>query len=315
MTNHNIYSLNRQTFIKFNTMKTIILMFVSLAFVQAAALTQCGVNHKELLDKYCSGVYLQHQELDNARDRKVTFLLKEGDRYALYFLNPSKMLPEFMLRGSKTTEVMDVVSKVNKKDNISFYSFIANETGEYVLSYNFGTNEDACVLMAIYLQNQTLFKPGIYNNFDEMKYNNPSTPLEHKILSRSVKIGGTSLIFYQLKSNRKISTSRNYYGFSDGKNIFIRQKESAGLKSEFVKIDIFGNYGLFEDISVVATGTVAIPFLTHNILDMNTGNIKRLDRKYVRDFIADDKELLEAFDNESNKATKLREYVVQYLTK
>lgn len=296
-------------------MKTLLCMFVGLAIVQTAAFTQCGVNHKELLGKYCTGVYLQHQELDNASDRKVTFLLKEGDRYAFYFLNPSKMLPEFMLTGSKTTAVIDVVSKVNRKDNISLYTFTANETGEYVLSYNFGTNEDACVLMAVYLQNQTLFKPGVYNNFEEMKYNNPSAPLEHKIISRSVKMDGTSVVFYKLKSNNRVTTARKYYGFSDGKNIYIRQKEGAGLTTEYTKIDIYGNYGLFEDISLVTTGTVAVPFLTHNILDMNNGSLTRLDRKYVRELIADDPELLEAFNKESNKGTKLREYVVQYLTK
>ncbi|HEX2394162.1 MAG TPA: hypothetical protein VHI78_02390, partial [Bacteroidales bacterium] len=163
-------------------MKTILCLLITIAAFQLAAFSQCGVNHKELLDKYCTGVYLQHQELDNASNGKVSFLFKEGDRYALYFLNPSKKLPEFMLTGSKATALKDVVRNVNRRDNISLFAFTADETGEYELSYKFGTNEDACVLMAIYLQNLTLFKPGVYSNFEEMKYNNPSAPLEQKIL-------------------------------------------------------------------------------------------------------------------------------------
>lgn len=281
-----------------------------------AAFTQCDVNHKELLDKYCTGVYLQHQELDNASNGKVSFMFKEGDRYALYFLNPSRILPEYTLTGINTSSLKDVVNNVNRKDKISLFAFTAGETGMYELSYKFGTNENACVLMAIYLQNLTLFKPGVYNNFEEVKYNNPSAPLAHKILSRTVKVGRTPVIYYKLELNNKKAISKErFYGFSDGKNIYIRQKDGAGLTKEFVKIDNYGKYGLFDDIAYVYTGTVSVPYITHNILDMNTGTIIRIDKKYVRELLADDPVLLEAFNKESKKDTKLKEYIVRYLTK
>ena len=297
-------------------MKNLLCICIIIVAFQAAAFTQCGVNYKEMMEKYCTGVYLQHQELGNTNSRKVSFMFKEGDRYAIYLLNPSKMLPEYTLAGSKPSALQEVISNVNKKEKFSSYVFTAGETGEYELSYNFGTKEDVCVLMAIYLQNVTLFKPGVYNTFEEMKYNNPSAPIDHKILSRTIKVGGTQIIYYKLELNNKKATAKEkYYGFSDGKSIYIRQKEGAGLTREFVKIDHYGKYGLFEDVAYVYTGTVSVPFVTHNILDMNTGTITRIDKKYVRELLAVDPELLESFNNESRKDTKLREYIVRYLTK
>jgi hypothetical protein len=111
----------------------------------------CGISYKELLDKHCNGVYLLHQELDNQANGKISFMLKKDDRYAIYLLNPSRVLPYFTLSGNKNSSLKDIVSKVNKKEKISTYIFTAGETGEYDFFYRFNTKEDACVLMAMYL--------------------------------------------------------------------------------------------------------------------------------------------------------------------
>jgi hypothetical protein len=96
-----------------------------------------GISYKELLDKHCNGVYLLHQELDNQANGKISFMLKKDDRYAIYLLNPSRVLPYFTLSGNKNSSLKDIVS--------------TGETGEYDFFYRFNTKEDACVLMAMYL--------------------------------------------------------------------------------------------------------------------------------------------------------------------
>src|SRR5512145_509902 len=162
-------------------MKKIVCIGIILCTFQVVVFSQCGINYKVLLDKYCNGVYLRHQELDNASNGKMTFMFKKDDRYAIYLLNPSRHLPDFTLTGSKASALKDVVSNINKKEKVSSYVFTAGETGEFEFSYNFNTQDKVCVLMAIYLQNLALFQPGIYSNFEEMKYNNPSTPINNKI--------------------------------------------------------------------------------------------------------------------------------------
>ena len=294
-------------------MKRIISFCIVVVTFQVAAFTQCGVNYKEMLEKYCSGVYLQHQELDNSSNGKVSFMFKEGDRYAIYLLNPSKQLPDFNVTGNPESALKEVVSHVNRKDNIASYIFTAGVTGEYELTYNFKTKENACVLMAIYLQNRNLFQPGIYSNFEAMKFNNPSAPLENKIITRTVTVGGFRVTFYKLDLNKvKTTKQKKLYGFSDGKNQYIRQPDAVGLTREFLKIDNMGKYGYFEDVAYISTGSVMIPFITRYILDMNSGKITRIERKQIREILADDPELLKAFNEESQKDKKFREYLTRY---
>ncbi len=296
-------------------MKKIISTCAVIITFQVVAFTQCGINHKELLDKYCNGVYLQHQELDNTTNGKITFMLKKDDRYAIYLLNPSKILPEYTLTGSSESVIKDIVSNENKKEKISTYVFTAGENGEYYFSYRFNTKEKACVLMAVYLQNLNKFQPGVYRNFEEMKYNNPSAPIENKIFSNVVKLGGQQQVtFYKLDRTRSQAKEQGkLFGYSDGKNLFIEQREGMGLRKNFVKIENFGKYGYFEDIQHVQAGTTTYPILRLYLIDMNSGEITLMDKKHVKELLAADPILLEEFNNESKKDKKLKEYLIRYL--
>lgn len=296
-------------------MKKLLSICIVIITFQVVAFTQCGISYKELLDKYCNGVYLQHQELENLANGKITFMLKKDDRYAIYLLNPSRLLPEFTISGSNSSSLKDVVSKVNKKEKISTYIFTAGDTGEFDFSYWFNTKEDACVLMAIYLQNLTIFQPGVYNRFEEMKYNNPSSPLESKIYSRVVRLSGSQQVtYYTLDMTRNQAKDLGgLFGFSDGKYQYIRQSGGAILKKEFVRIDNYGKYGYFEDVDYILVNSVLVPYLTFNLIDMNSGDITRIDKKHLREYLAEDRKLLEAFNNESQKDKKIKEYLIRYL--
>jgi len=294
-------------------MKKIMGICMGLIAFQIAAFTQCGVNHRELLDKYCNGVYLHHQELGNVPNGKITLLLKKDDRYAIYLLNPSRMLPDFDLAGSKSAELKDVVSQVNRTEKISTYIFTAGESGEYDFNYSFNSSEDACVLMAIYLQNINIFKPGVYSDFDQMKYNNPSGPVGNKITSRIVRLSGHQQVtYFNLKSEAK--EPGKPFGFSDGRSLYIKRREGLGLDNDFAKINNFGKYGFFEDIAHSSVGSAAYSFLTLNLIDMNTGEIKRVNKKNMAEILVDNPVLLESFNKEPQKDKKLKDYLTSYLT-
>jgi hypothetical protein len=301
-------------------MKKIICICIATITFQILAFPQCGINYKELLDKYCNGVYLQHQELDNASNGKITFIFKKDDRYAIYLLNPSRMLPEYSLIGSSETALKDVVSKENKKEKISTYIFTAGETGKYNFSYRFNTKEDACVLMAVYLQNSNKYQPGVYRNFEEMKYNNPSAPIQYKVYSSVLKIGlgpnAEQVTLYQLDLTRSQAKELGkLFGFSDGKNLYIEQKEGIGLRKDFIKIENYGKYGYFEDVIHILIGTTIIPVNTLNLIDMNSGEIILIDKKQLKELLKDDPTLLEEFNNEAHKDKKLKDFLIRYLEK
>jgi hypothetical protein len=265
-------------------MKNLISSCVLIIVFQVVAFPQCGVDYKELLDKYCNGVYLQHQELLNGASSKITFILKKDNRYAIYMLNPSRQLPEFSFAGNKASDLKDFYSKVNKEDKTSIYVFTAGKSGEYNFTYMYHTKENACVLMAIYLQNLTSFQPGVYGNFEEMKYNNPSAPFENKINSKVIQSDGIHLVTYYLadKTGNQAKENSKVFGFSDGKNLYIKRKEDNGTGHYFVKMDNYGKYGYFEDIGKGVKGAESHAYLTQNLVDMNNGEITRVADKYLQ---------------------------------
>jgi hypothetical protein len=148
-----------------------------------------------------------------------------------------------------------------------------------------------------------------------MKYNNPSVPLHDKIYSRVVSLSGSKQVtYYKLDVTRnQAKESGEIFGFSDGKNQYVRQTGGTGLKREFVRIDNYGKYGYFEDIGYILVNSTVVPYLTFNLIDMNSGDITRIDKKHLREYLAEDPKLLEAFNNESQKDKKIKEYLIRYL--
>jgi len=214
-------------------MKKAVNIFIIILVLQANALAQCGINYKKILDKYCEGEYLIHQELDNKSDASASLILEKDNRYAVYLLNPSHSIPSFKLEGYGKLPFKDFETKYNQEENYSTYIFTVNETGEYYFSLDFGTEEKACVLMAIYLQNDNLFNTGIYKNFKEFKENKPSIELNYQI---STKMRGYGILnasgqipFYRLNIEKeKGKTIGKVFGFCDGENIYIISTKMRG---------------------------------------------------------------------------------------
>jgi hypothetical protein len=306
-------------------MKKIINILIILLLFQAMASAQCGINCKEILQKYCKGEYLKHQELNNRSGAKVSMILEKDSRYAIYLLNPDISLPELKMESDTAGLFKDFETILNQGENQAVYIFTATETGEYYFSLDFGTDEKACILMAIYLQNDTWLKAGIYRNFEEFRYNNPSVEFNYQVSKKMRKYGDLRssgrIPYYRLNIARETGKSiGKVFGFCDGTNVFINENNpDLGPKTEFVQIENLGRFCYFEDrkSTTIFIGTVpsTLYYIDRKIIDANTGEIVGLNKKTLQEIIADDDDLLEEFKNDPNKGKKLKEYLIKYLEK
>jgi len=185
----------------------------------------------------------------------------------------------------------------------------------------------------------SIYKIGIYKDFQEFKYNNPSIEFNYKITTKNRRYGflllGGKVTFYKIVIDRKKGKSiGEVFGFCDGKNIYINPNYVL-LKSRtcFSKIEYLGQYSYFEDISTKRTfraptymatptggsfvgGGGGITYhLRRNVIDLGSATVSILDKKFLRLFIANDNELLNEFNNESNKNKKIKEYFIKYFEK
>lgn len=284
---------------------------------QVVAFTQCGINQKELRDKYCRGAYLVHSELYNSSP-SVEIALKEGNIYAIYLLNSSRPISSFKMSDSQGKKI---ALESRHKPNYSVYTFAARVSDTYIFSVDFGTDKDACVLWTIYLQNENNLKAGIYKNFEEMKYNNPSGEFVYQVTTKSKNYNQGQLDIYSIDIEKsKAKSIGKVFGFSDGKNVYINEN-SPSLRpgTEFVKVETLNRYYYFQKIEpiVIPTGTTVVTVLklVQKVMDMNTGEITILNNKNLKELMADNPRLLNEFDKESQKNTKLKEYLIRYMDK
>ena len=306
-------------------MKKIINILIILFLFQGMVSAQCGINYQEFLQKYCKGEYLKHQELNNGYGAKVSMILEKDSRYAIYLLNPDISLPELKMEGDTAGLFKDYETAFNQEENFSVYIFTATETGEYYFSLDFGTEEKACVLMAIYLQDDTGLKAGIYRNFGEFRYNNPSVEFNYQVSEKMRKYGDLRssgrIPYYSLNIARETGKSiGKVFGFCDGNHVFINENiPGLGPKTEFVQIENLGRYCYFEDRkpTTIFIGTVpsTIYYIERKIMDTDTGEIIGLNKRTLPEIIADDGDLLAEFMNDPNGGKKLKAYLIRYLEK
>jgi hypothetical protein len=296
-------------------MKKLISICIASITFQVVAFTQCGINQMDLRDKYCKGSYLVHSELSNSSP-SVEIALKEGNKYAIYLLNSSRPINRFTMLDSHNKSI---ALESRQNPNYTVYTFAPNVSDTYVFSVDFGTDKDACVLWTIYLQNENNLKAGIYKNFEEMKYNNPSGEFVYRVTTKSKKYNQDQLYLYSIDiDKRKARSIGKVFGFSDGKNVYINENSpSLGPSTEFVKVEFMDRYYYYENIQpiVIPTGTTVVTVLklVQKVKDMNTGEVTILNNKSLKELIAGNPQLLNEYDNESQKNRKLKEYLIRYL--
>jgi hypothetical protein len=246
----------------------------------------------------------------------VRIALKEGDKYAIYLLNPSQPVKGFTMLNSNNEKV---ALESRQNPDYTVYTFAPQASDTYIFSVDFNTDKNACVLWTIYLQNGNNLRAGIYRSFEELKYNNPSVEFTYGITAKSRKVNQEQLDFYRMDiDKRKARDVGKVIGFSDGKDLYINgNSPSLRPAVEFVKAEILDRYYYFQDIEtiIIPSGTTVVtaPRLVQKIMDMNTGKITTLNNQNLKELMADNPPLVNEFDKETHKNRKLKEYLIRYL--
>jgi hypothetical protein len=296
-------------------MKELILTCIIAFVCQSFSYTQCGINQKELRDKYCTGTYLVHSELDNSSP-DVKIALKKGNRYAIYLFNSNQRIKDFSMTDSRNKTV-SLESRVLK--DYSVYRLTPEVSDTYEFRVDFGTDKYACVLWTIYMHNENHLVPGFYRNLEELKYNNPSDKFNYAVTEQHRKYFGGEINTYKIDIDKlKAREIGKVFGFSDGKNLYLNEDSSSLRPStEFARAEYHGKYYYFETVLQipVSSGTtvILVPKIEQKIMDMNSGEIIILNNKNLKELISDNQLLLAEFENSSHKNRILKEFFIRYM--
>lgn len=302
-------------------MKYLGFIIAILFLVQASVAAQCDVNYKEALDTYCSGIYLIHQELSHPDAAEAIVILHGGNSYNIYLLNPIQDFSGFLFLcdGTDISGELDII----EDRKAAGYQISIQNTREYKFSFLPQTDNEACVLLAIYLHNDPE-KPvpeGIYKNFAELKYRSPSFPFTCSFTKKKTGTLFTRIYHYKLdigsNERRRIGEA---FAFADGDDLYINidpRSTRLGSSTRFVKAEdlkMFYYFEYYESTYVPNQfGGIYADGWQRKLIDKLTGEVIKLNRSQLQQLIKDDPELLEEFRQESSKSTQLKEYLIRYV--
>jgi hypothetical protein len=170
------------------------------------------------------------------------------------------------------------------------------------------------------INDSSILKKGIYQNFEEFKYNSPSIECDLKVEKGRMNYayGAANYNFHQAYTIAFDSATKkrikNVYGYCDGKSIFLRKEKTLEdyifmvydkhfEKDAYNKVIILGVYSCFEDI--VNLGGVASQTNNGNYIqtsvrydsdgkivtlgiDMNTGEVFPLTKENLKIILKND---------------------------
>jgi hypothetical protein len=302
-------------------MKKIGLILWSLFLIQIVVQAQCGVNYQETLEKYCSGSYLVHQELDNRIATEARVILHSGNLYNIYLLNPSQRFSEFRFLSDSIdiSEEFDII----EERKAAKYQLSVDNTREYNFSFLTQADEEACVLLAIYLHSDLdkAVPAGVYQNFAELKYRSPAFPNTYSFTKK--KVGTPIRKIYHYKLNVSRNERKRFgevYAFTDGEDMYINiapRSKRIGLSTRFAKAEDLKIFYFFEyyETTVVPNqyGGIHVDSWKKKLIDKRSGKVITLNRTRLQQIIMDDPELSDEFRQESSKSKKLKEYLIRYV--
>lgn len=293
----------------------------SLILFQIVVQAQCDVNYQETLDKYCSGSYLVHQELDNRIVTEARVILHSGNLYNIYLLNPSQRFSEFRFLSNS----IDISGEFNilEDGEAAKFQIVVDITKEYRFSFLSHADNEACVLLAIYLNSDPnkAMPAGIYQNFTELKYRSPAFPYTYSLTKKKVGTPIRKIYHYKLNASR---TDRkrigDIYAFTEGEELYINiapRSKRIGPSTRFAKAEDLKVFYYFEyyETTVVPNqyGGIYADSWKEKVIDRRTGEVITLNRNKLQQIIIDDPELSEEFRRESSKSKKLKEYLIRYV--
>lgn len=170
------------------------------------------------------------------------------------------------------------------------------------------------------------FKKGIYRDFYELKFNNPSIDFDYQIEEDEF----CDITYYKILIDKSRAKSIGYvYGFCDGKDIYINGYISKLTpKSRFFHLKHIVRYCYFEDVfysstynGITGMGNTTCG-LSQNIIDIINGEKIVITKKKIKKLLKQDQDLLneftaKLFDSKSIKKKEelFEEYVVKFNNK
>ncbi|QMW05879.1 hypothetical protein [Spirosoma foliorum] len=139
-------------------------------------------------------------------------------------------------------------------------------------------------------------RPGVYQNFSDLRQNRPS--LIGKLVVEE-KNG-----FADLRKSTGSRSKNSFFGFSDGKNLFISKRYQSGSSArQFVKVKSMGRYLLWIDnyisssiISGASFGLIGLVATYTDkdciALDMQTGGVFRITQDKLKEMLSGQDDLL-----------------------
>lgn len=171
-----------------------------------------------------------------------------------------------------------------------------------------------------------VLKKGIYRSYKEFLSNSPSDsllyPFYWKDLSLKGILGDSTFGEYRMNiEGNRVKDVGFIYGFCDGENVFIYPNGYTGkwFHNSFVKIKKYGYlvyYKSFSSGTAVSIGGAngSTPPTMYDVLfNTKTKQKSVLSKRYVRELLRDNSELLAEFNKEKQKKSRLVEYTLKYL--
>ena len=154
-----------------------------------------------------------------------------------------------------------------------------------------------------YYYNQEEFVSGLYKTYDEFIYNKPS--IQNELIKKSA-----DLYFLDKTTNEEIFVDPNkVWGYAQKNNVYISYADNywklinTGKLNHFTAI-VIHTYHTFDPYGFAQERVTKV--LTHLFFDIDTGEIKTLNRKNLQFYLDKDSELKKYYRNlKGNKEEKL----------
>jgi hypothetical protein len=164
-----------------------------------------------------------------------------------------------------------------------------------------------------------VLRRGIYKNFDEFKYNQPSELAKFSVYPKERNYNfGKKYTHYQIRLDGKtdkdvfpipdtgsVEYYTPYWGFSDGEYVYKMGKSQMLGKDNYDRLEPSGRYIVYNEFRFAQGGNATMQGHGNKVvtlvLDINTGRTYYLSVRCVKKLIASDTELLKRYEEVENK--------------
>ena len=176
----------------------------------------------------------------------------------------------------------------------------------------------------IIIDDNVVLKPGIYKDFEEFKFNNPSILLIYKIDSNEYKSidqfnpENSHFSYRLIIDKQKAKQIGSVFGFCDGHRIFINETNPIiSEKVDFELLQFVGLYSYFEQF-VYLPGEMGAPnssIIIDKMININNGDVTIITDQEIGHILSNDNQLLKQFTALIDKKTNVKDYLALYSLK